>query len=86
MYWDDLAKAAWLYNGEDQIFWTYDEPNALALKAQYIKYHDLGGIMFWEISGDNDQGVLLSTLYEGLQPEAPAADPCSDNWPFQSHW
>ncbi len=35
--------------------------------------------MFWEISGDDDQGLMLSTLYEGLQPEAPVADPCAGN-------
>ena len=78
-YWDNLAKAAWIYSSADKIFWTCDEPNSLALKAQYVKYHDLGGIMFWEISGDNDQGLMLSTLYEGLQPEAPVADPCAGN-------
>jgi len=78
-YWDDISKAAWLYSSEDRIFWTYDEPNSLALKAQYVKHHDLGGIMFWEISGDNDQGLLLSTLYEGLRQEASVADPCAGN-------
>jgi len=79
IYWDNLAEAGWIYSSTDKIFWTFDEPNALSLKAQYIKYHDLGGIMFWEISGDNDQGLLLSTLYEGLRQEAPVADPCAGN-------
>lgn len=78
-YWDDFAKAAWIYSSADKVFWTCDESNSLALKAQYVKYYDLGGIMFWEISGDNDKGIMLSTLYEGLQPEAPAADPCTGN-------
>lgn len=76
-YWDKVAGAAWIYNDTEKIFWTFDSPDALYLKGQYVRYHDLGGMMFWEISGDNDQGLLLSTLYEGLHSKLPAANPCA---------
>ena len=78
-YWDNLSKAAWMYSIRDHTFWTYDEPKSLALKAQYIKNYSLGGITFWDISGDDDQGQLVSTLYNGLQPTAAASDPCAGN-------
>ncbi len=76
-YWDDRARAAWLYDGATRTFWTFDEPRSLAFKARYVTYHKLGGMMFWEMSGDTDDGVLLSSIHEGLQSDPPATDPCS---------
>jgi chitinase len=76
-HWDDLAKAAWLYNPATKIFWSYDEPQSLALKAQYVRFFNLGGLMFWELSGDDDPGTLITTLYDGLKTTSPTEDPCS---------
>jgi chitinase len=76
-HWDDLARAAWMYNPSTGVLWSYDEPQSLALKAEYVKYHGLGGIMFWEISGDDPEGTLVGTLHVGLQASVPATDPCS---------
>ncbi len=75
-YWDESASAPWLYNEAEHIFWTYEESQSLALKAQYVRHFGLGGIMFWEISGDDDQGTLVDAIYHGLQPGAPDSDPC----------
>ena len=68
MFWDDKAMAAWLYSSADQTFWTLDEPQSLALKKRYVDAYDLGGIMFWEISGDDSQGTLINTLATGNPP------------------
>lgn len=70
MFWDDKAMAAWLYSSADQIFWTLDEPQSLALKKRYADAYDLGGIMFWEISGDDPEGTLINTLATGNPPVA----------------
>jgi chitinase len=80
MFWDDKAMAAWLYSSSDQIFWTLDEPQSLALKKRYVDAYDLGGIMFWEISGDDSQGTLVNTLYTGNPPsDNGCGDPPSNN-------
>lgn len=76
-HWDESAKAPWLYSETEQIFWSYDDPQSLAYKAQYVKHHRLGGVMFWEITGDDAQGALVDALYQGLQPGAPDHNPCS---------
>ena len=65
-YWHEEAKTSWLYNPETQIFITYDDVESLALKAEYVKQWNLGGVMFWELSADD--GSLLDTLYDGLRP------------------
>lgn len=65
------AQVPWLYNGT--VFISYDDPQAITMKANYIRANNLGGAMFWELSGDV-QGVpapstsLLYALYNGLNP------------------
>ncbi len=70
-YWDPISKVPYLYNAETKIFVSYDDPESMALKAQYAVDHKLGGIMFWEYSGD-PTGVLLSTIDATLfhQPDS----------------
>ncbi|MBE9608458.1 glycoside hydrolase family 18 protein [Chitinilyticum litopenaei] len=55
-YWDDVAKAPWLYNGDEMI--TYEDAESLAAKAAYAKEHKLGGIMIWEYAHDMDAELL----------------------------
>jgi chitinase len=68
MYWDDKALASWLYSPDERIFWTLDEPQSLALKKRYADAYGLRGVMFWEISGDDNVGTLVKTLYTGNPP------------------
>jgi len=63
-YWNDEAKVPWLYSAADKIFITYDDPESIGLKADYIRAHRLGGAMIWNLSSDN--GALLQALYERL--------------------
>jgi len=62
-YWDEQAKAPYLFNGNE--FITYDDPKSVALKMEYVKKNGLGGGMCWEYSQDND-GELISTIYDTL--------------------
>jgi chitinase len=63
-YWDGKAFAAWLFDGTT--FWTFDDPIVMTHKAHYVLNNDLGGIMFWELSGDTPDGELVEALAEGL--------------------
>jgi GH18 family chitinase len=65
MYWDDKALASWLYSADERIFWTLDEPQSLALKRRYADANELGGVMFWELAGDDDIGTLVTALDTG---------------------
>ncbi len=49
-YWDDEAKAPWLFNGS--VFISYDDEQSLACKISYLKENGLAGIMCWEYIGD----------------------------------
>ena len=64
-YWSDTAQVPWLYNATDGSFISYDDPQSLAVKADYVNKLNLGGMMIWEISSDN--GDLISTLASTLK-------------------
>lgn len=46
-------------NGE---FFSYDCPEAIAAKRQYVRQHRLGGLMFWEMGQDTSDAELLKAL------------------------
>ncbi|MFI1990901.1 glycoside hydrolase family 18 protein [Actinoplanes sp. NPDC020271] len=64
-YWDPIAAAAWLFDGST--FWTFDDAETMSVKAAYVKAHTLGGIGVWALSGDDEQGTLLSAIDTGLR-------------------
>jgi chitinase len=63
-YEDAAAGAAWLFDGTT--FWTFDDPPVMTAKARYVAGKRLGGIMFWELSGDTPSGELIAAIANGL--------------------
>lgn len=66
-YWDDQVHVPYLWNAETSTFISYEDPESLSVKANFIMENQLGGFMYWEHSHDPDQ-VLLDTLYQNLNP------------------
>ncbi len=64
--WDESAEAPYLWNDSLLTFITYDDPESLRLKAEFVRERGLGGVMFWHYNHDTT-GVLLGTLHEGLR-------------------
>jgi chitinase len=60
------TQAFWIYDSASRTFWSYDDPTSLANKAQYVRAQGLGGAMFWELSGDDSSGSLISALKGNL--------------------
>ncbi len=63
MYWDTIAKAPYAYNKSTQTFATFDNIQSVYYKTKYAKNRNLGGVMFWELSGDKFSGGLLDMIY-----------------------
>ncbi len=61
---DSADGVAWLFNGST--FWTYDDPTAIGQKMAYVKSNNLGGVMIWELDGDDSSGSLISAVDSGL--------------------
>jgi chitinase len=68
-YWDATASAPYLYNADKQIFVSYDDPESIAVKCKYVLTRKLGGVMFWDYSGD-PSGALLHAIQSSLHPQA----------------
>lgn len=55
-FWDDEAKAPYLFDG--RTFITYDDEESIQHKCKYVASEELGGIMFWEYKCDNTHRLL----------------------------
>lgn len=59
LFWDDVAKAAWLYSDTLTVrnFISFDDERAIEAKVEYTYDNNLGGIMYWDYL--NDQGGVI---------------------------
>lgn len=76
-YWDDIAKAPYLYSKESGAFFTFDNKRSIQEKAAYVKANGLGGMISWMASQDAETNVagqrdeLTKTIKEALFGSAP---------------
>ena len=66
-YWVDQASAPYLYNAQQQVFISYEDPQSIAAKCRFVLEQKLGGVMFWEYSND-PSGTLLRAIDDSLHP------------------
>lgn len=72
-YWDDVAKAPYMYDKESGAFFTYDNERSIAEKCKYVKEKKLGGMIAWMASQDEPmkegttrRDKLITAQKEGL--------------------
>ena len=80
-YYDDVAKAPWLWNEQKKVFLSIEDEQSLRDKAAYIAEKGIGGVMIWELAGDYAfdaargeyffGDTLVSTLNDVLKTAAP---------------
>lgn len=64
-YWDDTAKAPYLFNEKEGHFITYDDEESIKFKCGYIKKSGIKGIMYWEHSCDRKR-YLINAIKDNL--------------------
>ena len=75
LYWDDEAQAMSVYSASEGIYSTFETPASIALKSQWAQSQGLGGMMFWDLSGDVSSGseslthAAYRSWYEGATVE-----------------
>jgi chitinase len=62
-YWNNTAQEPYLFNGNE--FITYEDPESIFYKTQYLNQHHLGGAMVWSFNQDYN-GELLVTIFNNL--------------------
>ncbi|QIP13267.1 glycoside hydrolase family 18 protein [Spirosoma aureum] len=65
-YWDDDAKAPYLWNSTTRMFISYADEASFEPKIAYVKSKHLAGVMFWEYIYDLHQQKLLNKLVKDL--------------------
>lgn len=64
--WDDIAKAPYLTNSAGDFVLTYDDPQSIALKCEYILEKGMRGAMYWQYNQDDNNGSLRKAVYNGV--------------------
>ncbi len=62
--WDEDARAPYLFNGST--FISYEDPDSLRAKCEYLKAKGLLGIMYWEHGCDSTH-TLLKSIADALE-------------------
>lgn len=65
-FWDDTAKAPYMYSSAKKQFITYDDEKSVMLKTKYVINNHLGGIMFWQLGEDKPVNGLLDAIDAAL--------------------
>lgn len=67
-HWDEAAKAPYLFNEQTRQLVTYDDEESVKLKCEYVKAHNMGGVMFWQYASDPKK-YLLTAIHEARKPK-----------------
>jgi chitinase len=59
-YWESSAQVPWLYDSTSKTWVSYDDPQSVAAKVRYVREHNLGGVVIWELGGDD--GALMRAI------------------------
>ncbi|MEI9808858.1 MAG: glycoside hydrolase family 18 protein [Bacteroidota bacterium] len=67
VYRDTVVKAPYAYNATKKSYATFDDSISIKHKTRYALEKGLGGIMFWELTLDKQQGGLLDVIDETIK-------------------
>jgi len=62
-HWEPSARVPWLYDSSSRTWITYDDPESVRAKVDYVRGQGLGGIVIWELGGDD--GRLMRAIAGG---------------------
>lgn len=74
-YWDSESHVPYLYSETTQEFLTYDDPQSIREKVDYINEQGFGGAILWDISGDTPEHELGHIVDDILTASTPQPDP-----------
>lgn len=65
--WDSVACCPFLRDKDGDMVCSFDNPASISVKCDFIRKHNLKGIMYWQYDGDDDAGSLRKAAFDGLQ-------------------
>jgi chitinase len=67
-HWDEKAKSPYLFNQENNQLVVFDDEASIKIKCDYVKDHQLGGVMFWQYLSDPKE-YLLDVVNESFHSD-----------------
>jgi chitinase len=64
-YWDENARAPYLFNEETRQLISYDDEESVREKCEYVIENNMAGVMFWQYASDPKE-YLLDVINENL--------------------
>ena len=65
-YYDTKSCAPTIYDPATNTVISFDDPNSIDAKCQYIWNYDLAGLMYWE-NGEDTTDILLKAINKGMK-------------------
>jgi chitinase len=59
-HWESAARVPWLHDSTSGTWVSYDDPQSVAEKVRYVRERGLGGVVIWELGGDD--GSLMRAI------------------------
>jgi chitinase len=64
--WDEEAKVPFLENDKGELVCTYENPESIQIKCEYLLKRGMLGAMYWDYAGDTEEGTLRKAVYTGI--------------------
>ncbi|WP_374684740.1 glycosyl hydrolase family 18 protein [Scandinavium hiltneri] len=73
-YWDSESHVPYMYNPTTKVLLTYDDPQSISEKVDYINQQGFAGAIIWDISGDTSNYELGKIVGDILQTSVVTGD------------
>ena len=54
-HWEPTARVPWLYDAANGNWISYDDPESIRAKMDYVRGQGFGGVVIWELAADDGQ-------------------------------
>lgn len=67
--WDSIAMVPYIADKSGKVVLSYDNPESIRIKCDFIKAAGLKGAMYWDYSGDNGDSELRKAIKRNINPD-----------------
>ena len=66
-HWHPVAQTPWLFNADEKVFVSYEDPRSIGIRSRLAREQGLRGVFMWELTGDDEQRSLLKAMVQPFE-------------------
>lgn len=66
-HWHSVAQTPWLFNADEKVFVSYEDPRSIGIRSRLAREQGLRGVFMWELTGDDEQRSLLKAMVQPFE-------------------